>query len=330
MTELPTWQHPGLLPISSKDKPKILVIVGPTCSGKTAISIKLAERSDGEIISADSRQIFRYLDVGTAKPTPKERQGIKHYCVDELLPDQEFNAGEFGEKGRKLIKEILERRKLPIVSGGSGLYVHSLIDGFFEGPGADVEFRKAMEKHISAGRIEVLRNELRKVDPISATTIDPTKPRRIVRALEVYHLTGQPLSALHRENKVEIGFQPLLFGLAWPRDLLYRRIEIRCEQMITLGLLREVERLEAMGYDDSLNALNTVGYSEAFSYRRGKVSYEEFMRLFKQNSRRYAKRQLTWFTRDKRIEWIEMNEERSHKDVVREIEEKFMKRAFAR
>lgn len=313
-----------MLSTSAKDNPRVLVIVGPTCSGKTAVSIRLAERLNGEIISADSRQVYKHLDIGTAKPALELRKAIKHYFVDELLPDEDFNAGTFGERGREVIPGILRRNKLPIVVGGSGLYVQSLIDGFFEGPGADEEFREAMEAHIKAGRMEVLLNELRKVDPLSAARIDPTKPRRIVRALEVYHLTGQTLSSLHREKKVEISFHPLLFGLAWRREVLYRRIETRCEQMLASGLLAEVERLESMGYDDSLNALNTVGYAEAFSYRRGEISYEEFVRLFKQNSRRYAKRQLTWFRRDKRIEWIELNEEESTEDAVHEIKGKYL------
>jgi tRNA dimethylallyltransferase len=315
---------------ATKDKPKILVIVGPTCSGKTAVSLGLAAKLNGEIISADSRQVYKHLDIGTAKPTPEERKAVKHYFVDELLPDQDFNAGRFGESGREIVGRILQQHKLPIVVGGSGLYVRSLIEGFFEGPGADDEFREAMENHITAGRIEYLLNELNRVDPVSAATIDPTKPRRIVRALEVYHLTGQPLSTLHREKRVQIDFQPLLYGLEWRRETLYCRIETRCEQMLASGLLHEVEHLEEMGYDDSLNALNTVGYAEAFSYRRGEMSYEEFVRLFKQNTRRYAKRQLTWFRSDKRIEWIEIDERRSTQDVIQEIKEKFLERASAR
>ncbi len=301
------------------DKPKVLVLVGPTCSGKTAISIVLASMLQGEIISADSRQVYKYLDIGTAKPTPDEQASIKHHFVDELLPDQDFNAGEFGERGRELIQGILQRHKLPIVVGGSGLYVRSVIDGFFDGPDADGEFREAMEQHVKAGRIGFLVEELRKVDPESAATIDPTKPRRIIRALEVYHLTGNSLSSLHRLKKVQIEFEPVLFGLKWKREELYGRIEKRCERMISAGLLNEVEHLEGMGYDTTLNALNTVGYAEAFAYRRGETSYEEFLELFKQNSRRYAKRQMTWFRKDNRIHWIEMGEEKKAAGVIEEI-----------
>jgi tRNA dimethylallyltransferase len=314
----------------NNSKPRVLVIVGPTCSGKTAVSIDLAVRLDGEIISADSRQVFKHLDIGTAKPTPNERRSIKHYFVDELSPDHGFNAGEFGERGREVIGEILRKGKLPVVVGGSGLYVQSLIDGFFEGPGADREFREALEQQARLGRIRQMLDELRRVDPDTARNIDPTKHRRIIRALEVYHLTGRPISALRRERKMRIDFQPVLFGLKWQRETLYKRIDARCERMAAEGFLAEVERIESMGYDDSLNALNTVGYTEAFAYRRGEVSFDEFMRLFKQNSRRYAKRQLTWFRADDRIMWIEMSEERSTDDVVHEIIEKFSTKTSAR
>ena len=303
--------------------PRILVLVGPTCSGKTTISLGLATQLNGEIISADSRQIYKYLDVGTAKPPPAERAAIKHHFVDDLLPDQEFNAGEFGRRGREVVARIFRQQRLPIVAGGSGLYIRSLIDGFFEGPGADEGFRVAMEKHVNAGNIGYLLEELKKVDPVSASTIDPTKPRRIIRALEVHHLTGQPLSKLHRERKVQVGFHPVLFGLRWKREELYKRIELRCDGMIANGLLKEVEHLATMGYSDSQNALNTVGYAESFAYRRGEISSDEFVRLFKQNSRRYAKRQLTWFKRDQRIKWVRMGGEKTSDIVIQEIVDKF-------
>jgi tRNA dimethylallyltransferase len=273
-------------------------------------------------MSADSRQIFKYLDIGTAKPTPDQRESIKHYFVDELSPDHDFNAGEFGELGREVISKILRQHKLPIVVGGSGLYVQSLIDGFFEGPGADKEFRRALEQRVKIEGAEQLLDELRRIDPAAAMSIDPTKPRRIIRALEVYHLTGRPISMLHRERKIRVGFQPVFFGLDWQREALYKRIDASCEQMVAAGFLAEVEHIESMGYDDSLNALNTVGYAEAFAYRRGEISFDEFIRLFKQNSRRYAKRQLTWFRRDERIVWIGMSEERTTGGVVHEIIEK--------
>jgi tRNA dimethylallyltransferase len=300
----------------------VVVLVGPTASGKSSVSIPLARLLNAEIISADSRQVYKYMDVGTAKPLPEERAHVPHHFIDELPPDQEFNAGDFGVQGRKVIDAILGRGRLPLVVGGSGLYLQSLIDGFFEGPGADWEYRKILEERVQRGQLDELVSELSTVDPVSASTIDPTKPRRIIRALEVYHTTGKPLSVLQREGRIAINFIPVFFGLEWERAELYRRVDARCEEMLQNGLLEEIDRLEGMGYGPSLNALRTVGYAEGFAYRRGEISYVEMVRLFKQNSRRYAKRQITWFRRDERITWTRMEEGFSAEDVAEMIARK--------
>jgi len=307
---------------------RVLVLVGPTASGKTAVSLHLAALLHGEIISADSRQVYRYLDIGTAKPTPQQRKAIPHHFIDMLLPDLDFNAGEFGTSGRAIVEEIFRRQHIPIVVGGSGLYVRSLIDGFFEGPGADPEFREAMEGRVADGQVALLIEELRAVDPNAAARADPTKPRRIIRALEVYHATGRPISELHRDQEITIPFAPVLFGLTMDRTLLYKRIEERCDAMLAEGLLNEVELLEKRGYTRYVNALNTVGYAEAFAYRAGEISHAEMVRLFKQSSRRYAKRQLTWFRRDPRIRWIDV-EGREEASVAGEIAEEFELRTRA-
>lgn len=286
----------------------MLVLVGPTASGKTAVALELARKLESEIISADSRQVYKFLDIGTAKPSREQLRRVHHYFVDELLPDQEFNAGVFGEKGRMVIATLLRRGTTPIVVGGSGLYIQSLIDGLFEGPGADKDFRESLERRIKEGGLAQLVEELRAVDPDSAARIDPTKPRRVIRALEVYHATGKPLSRHHREANITIDFIPVMVGIDWERKTLYERINRRCDEMIAAGLLAEVENLEKLGYVPPLNALNTVGYAEAFAYRRGEISYQEMVRLIKQNTRRYAKRQLTWFRRDKRIHWVQATE----------------------
>jgi len=277
----------------------------------------------GEVVSADSRQVYRYLDLGTAKPPPAILRKVRHHFINERDPDQEFSAGEFGILGRKRMDEISSRSKQPIVVGGSGLYVQSLIDGLFEGPGANPEVRGRLEGRVAKEGAAALLEELRRVDPDSAARADATKPRRIIRALEVYELTGKPLSKHHRESAASVSFDSSFFGLSWRREELYRRIEERCDTMLSEGLLREVELLEARGYGPSLNALNSVGYAEAFAYRRGEVSFEEMVRLFKQNSRRYAKRQLTWFRRDRRIQWVAMDSEKKPKDVALEIARKF-------
>ncbi|HEX9658542.1 MAG TPA: tRNA (adenosine(37)-N6)-dimethylallyltransferase MiaA [Bacteroidota bacterium] len=303
---------------SANNGRSIIVLVGPTASGKTSIALEIAGLLSAEIISADSRQVYKLLDVGTAKPSLGQQKGIPHHFVDALSPDEDFSAGTFGILGRKLIDEVFARGKVPLVVGGSGLYVRSLIDGFADAPEGDSAFRSEMESRLQSEGVGPLIDALREVDPMMAENIDITKPRRIIRALEVYRLTGAPLSELQK-GSVEISFDAKMFGLHWDRSELYKRIEHRCDCMIAEGLLEEAEGLRKRGLTPATNALNTVGYAEAFRFLNGEVSHEEFVRLFKQNSRRYAKRQLTWFRADKRIRWIEMSESRQPMDVAKEI-----------
>lgn len=299
--------------------PVVPVIVGPTASGKTAVAIELAKRVNGEILSADSRQIFKMMDIGTAKPTPAQRAAVKHHFVDELNPDEEFNAGMFGDRARAIVHRLLDEGRIPVIAGGSGLYVQSAIDGFFEGPGGDKELRRQLESRLEAEGLQSLLHELRQVDPALVARIDPSKPRRVVRALEVFYLTGRTLSDLHRTSRPKINFIPRIFGLEWERGTLYDRINTRCEEMIRDGLLDEVDALLSAGYDRTCNALNTVGYAEAISYRLNEIAYDAMLRLFKQNSRRYAKRQMTWFRRDSRIEWIAMDNRSEAGEVAERI-----------
>jgi tRNA dimethylallyltransferase len=194
----------------------------------------------------------------------------------------------------------------------------------FEGPGADPEYRAALERRLRLHGISSLLEELKRVDPFTASTIDVSKPRRVIRALEVFHLSGIPISEHHRVSQVRIDFEHRQFGMLWERRDLYERIEQRCERMVAEGLLDEVDGLEKRGYGEPLHALASVGYAEAFAYRRGEVSYAEMMRLFKQNSRRYAKRQMTWFRRDSRITWLNMHPARTIDSVCDEIAERFL------
>ncbi len=298
---------------------KVLAIVGPTGSGKTKLSLIVAEKLNGEIISADSRQVYRYMDIGTAKPPLEERERIKHYFIDELNPDEEFNAGVFGEKGREIIEDIFSRGKVPIVVGGSGLYIKSLIDGFFEGPGADWELREILYKKANELGKEVLYEELKKVDPISAEKIHPNNLKRVIRALEVFYITGKPISQLQQTIKPEIDFKTIQVGLNWDRKKLYKRIEQRVDEMIKAGLIDEVKKLRELGYDKNLNSLQTVGYKEVFDYLDGLISYDEMIRLIKRNSRRYAKRQLTWFRQDKRIIWLDVDEYTDFNELAEKV-----------
>jgi tRNA dimethylallyltransferase len=302
---------------------KVLAIVGPTASGKTALSIVVAEIMGGEIISADSRQIYRYLDIGTAKPTNEELQRVRHHFVDILDPDQDYNASEYGQQARVQIAELFKTKKQPILTGGSGLYVRAVIDGFFEGPGRNTEIRDQLEDEAKRLGEDPLFEKLKKIDPVSAAKMDATKVRRVIRALEVYYTTGQRISDLHHIQNTRPDFEVVQFGIEWERQALYRRIEKRVDLMLENGLIEEVKRLIEKKYSTSTNALNTVGYKEAFDFIHGKRSQEEMIRLIKQNTRRFAKRQLTWFRSDKRIKWISVSETSDWNGVADRIIKEF-------
>jgi len=289
--------------------PTILVIVGPTASGKTFLALEIARCTPAEIISADSRQVYQLLTIGTAKPTLDELKEVKHYFVDKILPDQFFSAGEFGVDGRKIIDKIVEREKLPIVVGGTGLYVRSLVDGLFSGPGRKEDIREELEARLESEGAKALLAQLRRVDPEAAARMLPSNQRRIIRALEVYYATGKPISQHHGEHEKKKFFNPVFVGLQWERKKLYDRINYRVDRMLAAGFLDEVKGLLSHGYDDRHKSLQTVGYKEAFAFLRKEVSYERMVELMKQNTRRFAKRQLTWFRKDARIRWFDIEEE---------------------
>lgn len=299
-------------------KKNVLVLLGPTCSGKSAVGFWLAKEMNGEIISADSRQIYKYLDIGTAKPSLEERKKVKHHFIDELLPEQEFNAGEFSIQAREIIDGIFESGKLPIVVGGSGLYIRALIDGFFDAPSANPEIRFELENIFRKKGGVALLEELRKVDPLAASRMLPSNRHRMIRALEVYRITGTPISELQKIN-IPPNFQSVLVGLQWERSKLYERINQRVDWMLTKGLLSEVKSLVEKGYSTNITSLRTVGYQEVFQFFDGKIEYETMIELIKRNSRRYAKRQMTWFRHDKRIKWFEIKFEEDLKQISNEI-----------
>ncbi len=298
---------------------KVLVLIGPTASGKTPVSLRIARQLDAEILSADSRQMYKLMDIGTAKPTREERGTIKHYFIDDRMPDEDFNAGMFGKLGREIIDDILRRKKVPLVVGGSGLYIHALVDGLFDGPSADDEFQKYIWQRMEDEGSEKLLAELKTIDPESAEGMLPSNKKRIVRALEVYHLTGIPLSEMQKQSRISISFNPVFVGLNWERSVLYDRINKRVDAMMEAGLVDEVKNLLAKGYSRKTNALQTVGYREVFDFLDEKTTDRRMVELIKQNSRRYAKRQLTWFRHDERIKWLEVEREEDFESVAREI-----------
>ncbi len=303
-------------------KTNLLLIVGPTASGKTALALQLASMIECEIISADSRQIYKHLDIGTAKPLLEERRKVPHHLIDELLPSEYFTAGKFVERANELILQINQRKKLPIIVGGTGLYIRALVDGLFEGIGRSTETREKLEERLKKEGAEILWKELNSVDPKSATTIHPTQTRRVIRALEVYYETGKPISEYHQEHqqqKKEQKFNTLFIGLQWERKILYERINIRVEKMLQQGFLDELKNLLSLGYDERLQALQTVGYKEGFSFLRGEIPYERMVELMKQNTRRYAKRQLTWFRADERIQWFPIEDEEQISEIAKQV-----------
>jgi tRNA dimethylallyltransferase len=237
----------------------VLAIVGPTASGKTTLSILLAEKLRGEIISADSRQIYKFLDIGTAKPTSEDLHRIHHHFIDILDPDKEYNAAEYGQQARGKIMELLKQRIQPIIVGGSGLYVRAVIDGFFDGPGKNSEIREQLEEEVKIFGAEALFEKLKRIDPVSAAKMDASKVRRVVRALEVYYTTGELISDLHFNQETKARFEVLQYALEWERKTLYDRINCRVDEMMEKGLVEEVRELKTQGYLSGMNALNTVG-----------------------------------------------------------------------
>ena len=301
--------------------PLVLAIVGPTAAGKTPLAVQLAQLLSGEVLSADSRQIYRYLDIGTAKPTPSERQGVPHHFLDILDPNAPYNAGQFGIEARDCAAEVAVKGNLPILVGGSGLYVRSFVDGLFTGPGKDMDLRSRLQELLDEEGEAALYAELRKVDPVAAAKLESGKPRRAMRALEVFYTTGKPISEHHKEQIPQGVVKVLQIGLQIEREELHRRIDDRAAHMIERGLVDEVRSLLARGYDRSLNALNTVGYKEVLDLLDGKSGEKEMLESIRRNTRRFAKRQMTWFRADKRIHWITAGKQTALKKLAGEIVE---------
>lgn len=249
------------------------------------------------------------MDIGTAKPTVKERQQIFHHGIDICDPDAYYSAGMFSSFARDKINDILSQNKQPIVAGGSGLYIRSLIDGVFEGNYRDANIRDVLEIEAQNNGIQKLYQQLVQLDSTAAEKIHPNDKKRIIRALEVIKISGCPISEIQKNQTVPASFSSLFFGIAWPRPLLYERINQRVEQMIQDGLLDEVKFLLDRGYSLENNALDSVGYKELIFYLKGKMSLEESIHLIKQNTRRFAKRQMTWFRKDPRIHWLILDPE---------------------
>lgn len=284
---------------------KVIVICGPTASGKTSLSIELAKKINGEIILADSMQIYKEMDVGTAKPSREERQGIKHYLLDCVSPEERYSVADYKKDAKKAIEEILEKGKIPIIVGGTGLYVDSLIYEI-EYPNIefDEEYRKQLEKRVEKEGLEALYQEAAKIDPSAIEKISQNDKKRILRILEIYQATGKNKTEqerLSRKNPLPYDYQ--VYALKWDRELLYERINKRVDIMLEQGLIKEVEYIWKK-YDHFPTAMQGLGYKEVVEFLEGEITKEEMVEKIKRETRRYAKRQMTWFRKNKQTIWL--------------------------
>ena len=298
---------------------KVIVIVGPTYSGKTKVGISLAQKLQSEIISADSRQIYKKLTVGTAKPTQDELRTIKHHFIDFLEPDETYNISRFETDSLKVIDELISQGKIPIVVGGSGLYIKALTEGIFNSVDSDDEYRAELKELREKFGNEYLYGELKKVDPQSVAGMLPQNWKRVMRALEVFHLTGEPIWKFQENYERKTDYNFILFGLNWDRNILYANIERRVDEMIENGLVNEVKNILSLGYSKNINSLNTVGYKEIISYLDNEITLERAIELIKRNTRRYAKRQMTWFRKTENIKWLTCDESSSPEQLTSQI-----------
>lgn len=291
-------------------KEKVIVICGPTASGKTALSIELAKRINGEIISCDSMQIYKEMDIGTAKPTIEEMQGIKHYLIDFVYPDERYSVADYKKDAKIAIKEILQKGKVPIIVGGTGLYVDSLIYEI-EYPNIefDEEYRQELERIAEQDGLEKLYKQAKEIDPEAIKKISQNDKKRILRILEIYHATGKNKTEQEKESrKKEVEYNYKVYALDWERKKLYERINRRVDIMLEQGLIEEVKKIYQK-YEKFPTAMQGLGYKEVVEYLNKEITKEEMIEKIKQETRRYAKRQLTWFRKNKQTIWINAENE---------------------
>ncbi|MDF9406820.1 MAG: tRNA dimethylallyltransferase [Pelotomaculum sp. PtaB.Bin013] len=301
--------------------PPLLVIAGPTATGKSEVAVHVAGAIGGEIVSADSMLVYRQMDIGTAKPTKEVMRGVPHHLINIVDPDQDYSVAIYQERAREVIADIQARGRLPVLTGGTGLYIRSVIDHYdFTGACRDESLRAKLLSEAQNNGCESLHLRLAEVDRQSAAKLHPRDVRRVIRALEVYYLTGKPLSSYWKMEKCAEPLYNLVFiGLTMARGELYRRIEQRVEAMIGAGLVDEVRGLLNAGYSPGLTSMQGLGYKEIVAHLAGELSLPEAVELLKRNTRRFAKRQLTWFRRDGRIKWLAVDPPMGLQSAVQEI-----------
>jgi tRNA dimethylallyltransferase len=291
---------------SKSPKPKVIVICGATGIGKTSVGIELAEKLGGEIVSADSMQIYRYMDIGTAKPTPAELARAAHHMIDIVNPDDDYDADQFSKQARERIAEIVGRGRIPLVVGGTGLYVKALLHGLFQAKPVDPQIRNRLKQEAEENGSGFLYQRLKEMDPDTAGRLHPNDTYRILRALETIESSGTSISELHQEHGFEDDpYRVLKVGLQMDRRKLYARIDQRVELMIAAGLVEEVKKLMEMGYAAELKSMQSIGYRHVVEFLSAKLPWDECVRTLKRDTRRFAKRQFTWFGADPLIQWYE-------------------------
>lgn len=296
--------------MSHEEKKPLIVLTGPTAVGKTRLSISLAKAVDGEIISADSMQVYRNMDIGSAKIRPEEMQGVPHHLVDVLDPREEFHIVRFQKMAKAAMEEIYAKGKIPILVGGTGFYIQAITrDIDFTEAVQEDDYRRELEAMAESRGAETLHRMLEKVDPVSAKEIHANNVKRVIRALEFYHQNGTPISAHNQEQKEHKSpYNLAYFVLNAPREILYERIDQRVDEMLKEGLLKEVEALKAMGLKKGMVSMQGLGYKEILSYLEGECSLEEAVTVLKRDTRHFAKRQLTWFRREQDVIWVNKDE----------------------
>lgn len=294
---------------------RLPVIIGPTAVGKTTLAMEVASRVDAEIVSADSRQVYRFMDIGTAKPTEEQLESVRHHMIDFVDPDKHFGAGQYGSSARTAVRGITSSGKIPLVVGGSGLYIRALVEGFFSAPPVDRRLRERILATAKEKGTEFLYERLKTVDHEAAERIHPNDLQRISRALEVFEQTETPISELQKGDTGS-EFEPLYVGLARERGQLHKRIETRILKMVQFGFAEEVKRLLEMGYSSSLNSFGAVGYREMTAYLSKEMSLDQAIAKTKKDTKTFARRQLTWFKSLKNVHWIDLATEQDDEKAV--------------
>ena len=290
----------------------LIVLAGPTASGKTAAAIEVAKHFNTVVVSADSRQFYREMSIGTAKPSVEELTAVKHYFIDSLSITETYTAGDYEKQCLELLTELFKVHDVVVLAGGSGLFIKAVCEGFDEFPDADPEVRNRLNNELDDKGLSYLQEKLKAADPEYYQRVDINNPQRVIRALEIFESTGKQYSSFRKSAENKRPFRILKFGLNMPREVLYNRINLRVDIMVQQGLVDEARSLLPYRH---LNALNTVGYSELFDYFDGKTDLQTAIALIKQNTRRFAKRQMTWFGKDKEIVWVDAGDEVANKII---------------